>query len=97
MHLFLKNQVLVFNHIPLEAGACFFFKIGVCFYEGPPKRSSCRDSNESHVYNYIHTHLYIYTYIIDIPYNAIRNVDDLEGQRCHGGRTVAGELSRARS
>lgn len=40
----LKNQVLVFNHTPLEAGACFINR--VCFYKGPPKRSSCRDSNE---------------------------------------------------
>ena len=51
-----------FQSHPFGSRGVFFFKIGVCFYEGPPKRSSCRDSNESHVYNYIHTHLYIYIY-----------------------------------
>ena len=30
LHPFLKNQVLVFNHILLEAGACF--STGACFH-----------------------------------------------------------------
>ena len=70
MHPFLKNQVLVFNHIPLEAGA--YFLIGCVFI-----KALLRDLHVgiqmNHMYIIIYTHIYIYIYLYKLIYHIMQS------------------------
>jgi hypothetical protein len=71
LHPFLKNQVLVFNHIPLEAGACFFL-IG-CVLIKALLRDLHVGIQMNHMYKIIYTHIYIYIYLYKLIYRIMQS------------------------